>query len=113
MIKVLILLLICFMLSGCFIQGTGRSVGYVTSVEDASLLFNWGTVWFRVETGTYSSMQSSPDVYVIDRSNKQLIESLAETSRKNQIIEITYNKHFMLARKGTKDEIINFKVLER
>jgi hypothetical protein len=102
----------CLLLCGCWVYGQGSTIGYVTTVEGTSLVFHWDTVWFRVETGTYSSMQSQPEAYAIKKENIELKKQLLETCRKNQKIELIYQKHlWSMARSD--DEIIGFKIIEK
>ena len=101
----------CFMVSGCWVKGQGRTVGYVTTVEDTSVVFGWDTLWFRVETGTYSSMQSQPEKYAIKHSNMELQNALLETCRKNQKIELIYNAHVRTVAKSD-DEVVGFNIIE-
>jgi len=110
--KFLLILLILPLLSGCWTHGQGSTVGYVTTVEDTSVVFGWDTVWFRVETGTYSSMQSEPEQYAILNTSAELKERLLETCRANQKIELLYQKHVVLAHSATDDEVIGFQVIE-
>ena len=109
--RYLVLILCCFLLAGCWIHGQGSTVGYVTTIEDTSVIFRWDAVWFRVETGTYSSMQSQPEVYAIRTSNKKLKEELLETCRKNQKIELIFNKHVRTVAKSN-DEVVDFKIID-
>ena len=106
----LLLILVVPFISGCWIKGEGSSIGYITSVEDTSVVFGWDTVWFRVETGTYSSMQSQPEAYAILNSNKLLKEQLLETARKNQKIELIFQSHIWNVAKSN-DEVIGFKII--
>jgi len=111
--KLFLLMLFCIpLLSGCLIHGQGSTVGYVTTIEDTSVLFGWDAVWFRVETGTYSSMQSQPEAYSILNSNATLKEQLLETCRKNQKIELIFQQHIFCAGKS-EDEVVGFKVIEQ
>ena len=105
------LLLSCFCLTGCWIHGQGSTIGYVTTVEDTSFFFEWDTIWFRVETGTYSSMQSTPEPYAIHTHKVQLKKRLLETCRKNQKIELIYNAHTLMAHGTANDEVIDFKII--
>jgi 2-polyprenyl-6-methoxyphenol hydroxylase-like FAD-dependent oxidoreductase len=109
-LAVLLVVVLACAFSGCWIHGTGSSVGYITTVEDTSVILGWDTVWFRVETGTYSSMQSQPEAYTILASNTILKEQLLETCRKNQKIELIFQQHVVNFAKS-KDEVIGFKVL--
>ena len=97
-------------MSGCWIHGQGSTVGYITTVEDTSVILGWDTVWFRVETGTYSSMQSQPEEYAILASNTILKEQLLDTCRKNQKIELIFQQHVGNMAKSH-DEVIAFKIL--
>jgi hypothetical protein len=89
---------------------TRHSVGYVTTIEADTLVFQWDKVWFRVETGTVSSAQSQPEAYSIRRSNRHLKEMLMDTVRKHQKVEIIYNQHILSAA-SSKDEIVGFSVI--
>ena len=110
--KLLLIIIACLLLSGCWIKGQGRSVGYVTTVETESVLpwFQWDTVWFRVETGTMSSMQSKPEQYAILRNKIQLKNALMDTVKKHQKIEILYNQHVANAA-ASPDEIVDFTII--
>ena len=110
--KTVMLLLLCLVISGCWIHGQGSTVGYVTTVEDTSVFMGWDTVWFRVETGTYSSMQSQPEEYAILNSDTKLKEELLETCRRNQKIELIFQSHVINTAKS-KDEVIGFKVIDK
>ena len=109
--KILIVLALCLILSGCLVHGQGNTIGFVTTVEDTSLVYSWDTVWFRVETGTYSSMQSQPEPYSIHTENTQLKEQLLDTCRKNQKIELIYNQHTFIVSNG-RGEVIGFNILK-
>ena len=106
------LLVVIPFLSGCWIHGEGSTVGFVTTVEDTSVILGWDTVWFRVETGTYSSMQSQPEEYAILASNKALKEQLLETCRNNQKIELIFQNHVVNMAKST-SEVIGFKIIDK
>jgi len=108
---VLIVIMVCFCSSGCFVKGQGRTVGYVTTIEDTSVIFGWDTVWFRVETGTFSSAQSQPEAYGILHSNMTLQNALMETCRKHQKIELIYDAHIRTVAKSN-DIAIGFNVIE-
>jgi len=106
--KYLLLLICCIFLSGCWSYGDGSTVGYVTTVESGIF---WDSVWFRVETGTMSSMQSKPESYAISKDNSQLKEELMTTCKNHQKIELKYRKHIFLAHIGQKDVIVGFAVI--
>lgn len=112
--KIFSLILICILLSGCYIYGQGRTIGYVTTIEAGNIepFFAWDTVWFRVETGTMSSMQSQPEQYAILRSNEELKEKLLKTMKTHQKIELIYQKHLVTAHHGSNDEVIGFNPVE-
>ena len=105
------IVVMCLALSGCWIHGEGSTIGYVTTVEDTSVIWGWDTVWFRVETGTYSSMQSQPEAYAILSSSKQLKEQLLETCRNNQKIELVFQNHVINIAKSN-SEVIGFKIIK-
>jgi len=106
------LLIAVMMLSGCLIVGQGSTIGFVTTVEDTSLMFGWDTVWFRVETGTYSSMQSQPEPYAIQTECVKLKGELLDTCRKNQKIELIYKRHAFMAHGKARGEVIGFNVIQ-
>ena len=110
--KLLLVLLLAVLCSGCVIQGKGSTIGYVTTIEDTSFILGWDTVWFRVETGTYSSMQSIPEPYQILTTNEALKEQLLDTCRKNQKIELIYQKHVFTTYSRSNGEAIAFRILE-
>jgi hypothetical protein len=105
----LLLPILCFCFSGCWIYGDGASVGYVTTVEDGVF---WNSVWFRADLES-----SNTDAYAIRKNNYELKKQLLETSRNKQRIEILYKKHVSMARMGGKgdevrsDEIVGFKII--
>lgn len=112
--KAILLIIVFFLglcLSGCWTYGKSSTVGYVTTVEDTSLILGWDTVWFRVETGTYSSMQSQPEAYAILASNISLKEGLLNTCKNNQKIELIYQKHVQNMAKSN-DEVIGFNIIK-
>lgn len=111
---VLLAVCVCFAASGCLVHGNGSSIGYVTTVEDTSVVLGWDTVWFRVETGTFSSMQSRPEAYAIRSDYSELKEELLETCRKNEKIELLFRKHLwsMSNAASSRGEIIGYKVIE-
>jgi len=112
--NVFVAVVICLLLCGCLIKpGQGRSVGYITTIEPGALFMSsWDYVWFRVETGTYSSMQSQPDKYIINRNtNVELKEALIETIRKHQKIELIFVSHCVTIA-SSDVEVVGFKIID-
>lgn len=109
---ILVLLVMCLSLTGCWVHGQGSTIGFVTTVEDTSVFFGWDTVWFRVETGTYSSMQSKPEPYAILNTKTELKQRLLDTCRKNQKIELIYNNHVYMTHNEARGEVIDFRVID-
>lgn len=104
----LILALVCLMLvsSGCWIYGTGESVGYVYAVDDGLI---WDKVWFK------SNLESSEsDCYLI---NDEVLKEQIKTVSGNEKVKIYYNRHFGTLAScpegtETEDEIIRFERVE-
>lgn len=104
----LLILVLCFLVSGCLIYGEGHSVGYVTTVEDG---FFWDTVWIRADVAS-----SQTNGYAVRKgyASIQLKEQLLRSAENHQKVEIYFKKHLGMARLGDdtlSDEIVNFKLV--
>ena len=101
-----VMLLSLVLLSGCFIYGSGKTVGYIYAVDDGLI---WDKVWYK------SNLESSEsDCYLIQNENiKQELTQLIGNTK----IELTYNRHLITASicggegQGTNDEIISYKII--
>lgn len=108
-LQVLLLVVMCFMMSGCLIYGEGHTVGYVTTVEDGIF---WNTVWIRADV---TSSQTNGYAVRKDYNGVRLQEELLKISEKHQKVELYFKKHLSMARMGNDtldDEIVSFKIIE-
>lgn len=90
--KYLVLLLVvvmCLSLTGCWRYGKGTTVGYVTTVETGIF---WDYVWMRAEL---ESSQTNP--YAIRKDRQDLKDALLATSKNKQRIELNYFNHVSMA----------------
>ena len=102
--KFLVLVLLIPLLSGCWIYGEGRTIGYITTVDDGIF---WDAVWIRAELES-----SQTDAYCIRKFNYKIKEELLEISRKKQRVELYYKKHIVTASAGVSDEVVSYRIIE-
>lgn len=95
-------LVLVMSLSGCWIYGEGRSVGYITTVEDGIF---WNTAFLRAELES-----SNTDAYAINKDNEALKDSLLGFANTKTRIEIRYKKHIMTSH-SSNDEIVGYKII--
>jgi hypothetical protein len=102
----ILLILSIFLLTGCGIYGQGKSTGYIYATDDGIL---WDKVWFKPDMASTES-----DCYLLNDNNlKEQLKNL----QSNIKIEIYYDRHLLTLSscgesKGSKDEIISYKIIE-
>ncbi len=106
LLKLATIIIISCMLSGCWIYGEGRTVGYITTVEDGIF---WDTVWIRADVTS-----SQTNGYAIRKSKETLRKELLKTSEEYQKVELHFKKHIFMARSLSQDvlsdEIVGYKL---
>ena len=86
--KVLLLIVMCLCLTGCWRYGEGKTLGYVTTIETGIF---WDYVWIR------SDLQSSQtNAYAIRKDKADFKNALLESSKNKQRIELVYKNHIVL-----------------
>ncbi len=104
LMKVFMLIVMCFGISGCLIYGKGEEVCYVSAVDDE--LF-WAVVYTKTDLAS-----SDADSYIVEKGNDELRGQLLKVAEKKQRIKIKYKKHFMAAiLNANGDEIYSFEVI--
>jgi hypothetical protein len=107
MMKIISLLLMVLLFSGCWQYSEGTTIGYVTTVEGGIF---WDTVFVRAELES-----SNTNGYAIRKSSRELKEKLLQSSRDKQRVEILFSKHIGMARiceeSCPSDEIISFNLV--
>ena len=94
------LILLAFFLTGCWRYGTGKTYGYITTVEDGII---WNKVWIRAELES-----SQTDCYVFKESDGVLEEQLREHSYNGDRVEVTYRRHiWVIASSCNDDEVVS------
>ena len=105
--RILIALILCIVLSGCWIYGEGSTVGYITTVEDGIF---WNTVWIRADVSS-----SQTNGYAIRKGERDLRKQLLKIAEEHKKVELYFKKHIGMARMGDDvltDEIIDYKIIE-
>ena len=82
---IMVLVIAALFTTGCYVYGSGKTYGYVTTVEDGIF---WDKAWFRAELES-----SQTDCYVLNSNN--LKEQLRQTSEAGQRVEMSYRRHFI------------------
>jgi hypothetical protein len=95
---------VALMLSSCIVYGTGKSFGYVTTVEEGML---WDHVWFRADNAS-----SNTDCYMIKENDLVLRSRLEEASANGTRIEIQFKRHLLSCHGGLSDEIVDLRVID-
>jgi hypothetical protein len=104
--KVLVLLLMVIpILSGCWRYGTGKTNGYITTIENGIF---WDVVYIRAELES-----SNTDGYVINKNQFKLKEELQEFADSKQRVQLLFQKHVMTACGAHSDEIVSYKILNQ
>ena len=102
---ILILLATCLLFNtGCWVYGSGKTYGYVTTVEDGIF---WDFVWVRAELES-----SQTDCYVIHENNNKLKSDLRIIAENKNRVELQFNRHiFTLTMDCLNDEITYFRII--
>ena len=96
--KVLLIVLLAMVCSGCWVYGDGKEACYISSVED-------GIFWAHVFTKTDLS-SSDADDYMVKKDNEPLRNEIYSYAEKKTRVRIKYKKHLVTAG-GNGDEIIS------
>jgi len=103
--RLILIVVCCLMLTGCWRYGEGQTVGYVTTTESGII---WDLVWIRAELES-----SETNAYCINKANKELKKALLETSKKKQRIELSYYNHIGIASIASSiGEVISFEIIK-
>jgi len=101
--RLLLLLLIVPLLSGCWRYGIGKTNGYITTVENGIF---WDVVYIRAELES-----SQTDGYIINKNQFKLKEELQQIADNKQRVQLLYQKHVAAATGANSDEVVSYKLL--
>ena len=105
--KLVMVLAVSCLLSGCWIYGEGSTIGYITTVEDGIF---WDTVWIRADVTS-----SQTNGYAIRKSQRDLRRDLLKASEEHQKVKLQFKKHVGMARwddDSKSDEIVGYRIIK-
>jgi len=105
--KLIMIIAMSCMLSGCWIYGQGSTIGYITTVEDGIF---WDSVWIRADVTS-----SQTNGYAIRKGQGDLRRDLLKASEEHQKVELHFLKHVSMARMSddsNSDEVISYRIIK-
>ena len=104
--RLLLLLLVAGILSGCLIYGEGETNGYITTIEDGIV---WDLVWIRADLAS-----SQTTGYAIAKSKIKLKKELQKLSDKKQRVKLKFKNHIIIATYyGSMSEVFFYQILDQ